>query len=61
MELRRKWDKNLSKSCKMIEKKTIKKFYNMFVSFNHEKIIKHIASENIDNNMMYRVYMKILT
>ena len=35
----------------MIVKKTIKKFYNMFVSFNHEKIIKHIASENIDNNM----------
>ena len=35
----------------MIVKKTIKKFYNTFVSFNHEKIIKHIACENIDNNM----------
>ena len=32
----------------MIVRKTLKKYYDIFVSFNHEKIIKHIASENND-------------
>ena len=41
----------------MIVKETIKKFNNMLVSFNHEKIIKHIASENIDNNIVTTGYI----